>query len=99
MAEKTIPVRIGNYMYFKYLSTGLLPVFILKLLIIPTSLSDGFVAVALIALYAFSCYLENKKEIPINEATKTKLALLENEIKEIKGTLTAFKLSSQVRLK
>lgn len=86
-------------MYYKYASVAFLPIFLAKLILKDNNISDAMIVLALSAIYAFSYYLESKKEIPINQKVKDELSSLKEEVKEMKSTLTAFKLTHQIRTK
>lgn len=77
---------------FAHIPTFLLVSFLVKLLIFQSNLPESFIAIALICLFGFVYYIENKKEKPINEDFKTQLNALSQELGDIKSYIGTNKI-------
>lgn len=73
----------------QYFPLLLLSSFLLRLLITGSSIGEAVALAALCALYGTHHYIESKREAPINENFKLKVAALERQMSDINSNLKA----------
>jgi hypothetical protein len=80
--------------YMNLLSPVLLLAYVIRLLALGASMGDAIALVGLAGLYAFYLYLENNKEVPVNETVHKELLQNREDMKEMKQTIQALKLGT-----
>ena len=81
----------------KYWPIVLLSVFLGRLVIFGSNLSDALIIIALASLYGFSLYLTSQEEEPINAAFKEQMEFLHKDVKEVQNGIAAIKIGATLR--
>lgn len=83
----------------KYLNlpTFLLASFLIRLLVTGASIGDAIVITSLSALYAAWCWVELKKEIPINKEIKDRVVELEEQLKNTKDKINSVAIAASFK--
>lgn len=75
----------------------LLSTYTIRLLITGASIGDSIALIGLLGLYGFTYFLQDKKEVPVNDIVKKDLETLAKEVMIIKNSLLAKSAATQIK--
>lgn len=81
----------------EYLIPGLLTSIIIRVLISGDPIGETIGIISLSSLYGVFLYLNNNKEIPINDSFKNEINQLKQDIRLTKDTVSSLKLASNLK--
>lgn len=76
-----------------YYSLVAMLIFGARLVYFGASIGDALALAALAGLYGYQYYLETKKEKPVDEEYKKKIAYLSQEVESLKSSMNAVKIA------